>query len=103
MSAFLAGSPVVAKITATPVTKRDVTVRAAANADVTRRAAVAGVLAFFVAQPANASTKQVRAKQTKPVKFGASKPGTAPHGRTPYADSQAAVAKAYGLDKLPGQ
>ena len=33
MSAFLAGSPVVAKVTATPVTKRDVTVRAAANAE----------------------------------------------------------------------
>lgn len=104
MSAFLAGSPVVAKVAAKPVAKRNVTVRAAApseyvprlpsrsfillartlshaaeprnvatrrraswltfdapprpnpprvvnNSGVTRRAAVAGVLAFFVAQP----------------------------------------------------
>ena len=104
MSAFLAGSPVVAKVAAKPVAKRNVTVRAAApseyvprlpsrsfillartlshaaeprnvatrrraswltfdapprpipprvvnNSSVTRRAAVAGVLAFFVAQP----------------------------------------------------
>jgi hypothetical protein len=96
MSAFLAGSPVVAKVAAKPVAKRNVTVRAAApseyvprsvpfyltrrtskrrdtarrasrltsdapprflpprafvNSGVTRRAAVAGVLALFVAQP----------------------------------------------------
>jgi len=107
MSAFLAGSPVVAKVAAKPVAKRNVTVRAAApseyvprlpsrsfillartlshaaeprnvatrrraswltfdapprpnpprvvnNSGVTRRAAVAGVLAFFVAQPVRA-------------------------------------------------
>ena len=97
MSAFLAGSPVVAKVAAKPVAKRNVTVRAAAPSEcvsrhisrslpnaagprnvatrrraprltsdasprslpprgiidsgVTRRAAVAGVLALFVAQP----------------------------------------------------
>lgn len=100
MSAFLAGSPVVAKVAAKPVAKRNVTVRAAApseyvprsvpfyltrrtsnrrdtarrrasrltsdapprflpprafvNSGVTRRAAVAGVLALFVAQPVRA-------------------------------------------------
>jgi|TARA_B110000977_G_scaffold154847_1_gene196892 hypothetical protein len=31
------------------------------------------------------------------------KPGTAPHSRTPFADKQAEIAKAYGLERLPGQ
>jgi hypothetical protein len=127
MSAFLAGSPVVAKVTATPVVKRDVTVRAAApsecvpsadasiprratmafssperrrkpkrrrlpaphtitptdlspyrsslreNRGVTRRAAVAGVLAFFassaVAQPVRArlATVAIQTRALHPV------------------------------------
>lgn len=215
MSAFLAGSPVVAKVAAKPVAKRNVTVRAAApseyvprlpsrsfillartlshaaeprnvatrrraswltfdapprpnpprvvnNSGVTRRAAVAGVLAFFVAQPvrpllpdrvssdircrsrdharenssaflppphsltvplhlcvvpvltaqASAETKRVRAKESaeaySPYAGSMSKSAGSGFGKykAPRAflkDEQAAVMKAYGLERLPGQ
>ena len=210
MSAFLAGSPVVAKVAAKPVAKRNVTVRAAApseyvprlpsrsfillartlshaaeprnvatrrraswltfdaplrpipprvinNSGVTRRAAVAGVLAFFVAQPvrplpdrvssdillprppsrrervfppprltvplhlcvvpvltaqASAETKRVRAKEAveaySPYAGSMSKSAGSGFGKykAPRAflkDEQAAVMKAYGLERLPGQ
>ena len=210
MSAFLAGSPIVAKVAAKPVAKRNVTVRAAApseyvprlpsrsfillartlshaaeprnvatrrraswltfdapprpipprvvnNSGVTRRAAVAGVLAFFVAQPvrplpiaslptsssrdhprdesaflpppqltvplhlcvvpvltaqASAETKRVRAKEApeaySPYAGSMSKSAGSGFGKykAPRAflkDEQAAVMKAYGLERLPGQ
>lgn len=72
-----------------------------------RRAAVAGVLALFAAAPANAETKHVRKVEKAAFSpyagnssggLGKFKPP-----RATLASKQLEIAKAYGLDTLPGQ